>query len=251
MSGSPKGGDPYAKYNRSVNERKNFGLWLGIGAVVLIGVLALVAVLLTRGGDEEVEAGSGAEAAQNASQETATVTVQGSDLPAYPESATLLADPATDPAVGETIPTLTGQSFDGSEVVVDPSDGTPKVIVFLAHWCPHCQAEVPLIQEWIDEGNLPDGVEVVAVSTAVSADRPNYPPSRWLASEGWEPTVLLDDESGTAATSFGLTGFPYFVMVDGDGKVVQRGSGEVPIADFDAAVQQLAGSAAPTTAAGS
>jgi hypothetical protein len=41
------------------------------------------------------------------------------------------------------------------------------------------------------------------------------------------------------------------VMVDGEGKVVQRGSGEIPIEQFDAAVQSLAnasGGAASTTA---
>lgn len=249
MTGTQKrSSDPYARYQRSVDERRNLGWVIGGGAVALVAVLALVAFLLTRGGDEEVTAGTGAAAAKNATQETATVTIQGQDLPAYPQNTTtMLADPASDPAVGTVIPKLTGESFDGSEVVVDPADGTPKVIVFLAHWCPHCQAEVPLLQDYIDQGRLPDGVEMVAVSTAVSSDRPNYPPSRWLAREGWQPAVLLDDESGSAATAFGLPGFPYFVMVDGAGRVVQRGSGEVPIEEFDAAVQRLASSSGATT----
>ena len=24
-------------------------------------------------------------------------------------------------------------------ITIDPADGTPKVIMFVAHWCPHCQ----------------------------------------------------------------------------------------------------------------
>ena len=39
----------------------------------------------------------------------------------------------TDPAIGTVPPMLEGRSFDGSSVVIDPSDGTPKLVVFLAH----------------------------------------------------------------------------------------------------------------------
>lgn len=241
MNDKRKGADPYQDLSARQAGRSRAPIVIGV-AVAVVAVALVVAVILTSGGDDGAGTaeGTGAAAARDASQETATVTVQGEDLPQFTGSgAAALADPSGDGAVGRRIPTLTGESFDGSTVTIDPDDGRPKVIVFLAHWCPHCQAEVPRIQEWIDEGNQPDGVDLYAVSTAVAGDRPNYPPSAWLAREGWEPAVLLDDESGTAATSYALPGFPYFVLVDADGNVVQRGSGEVPIEEFDAAVQRL------------
>ena len=58
-------------------------------------------------------------------------------------------------------------------------------IWFVAHWCPHCQAEVPRIVALAEQGRLPEGVDVAAVSTAVDATAPNYPPSAWLDRVGW------------------------------------------------------------------
>ena len=112
--------------------------------------------------------------------------------------------------------------------------------MFIAHWCPHCQAEVPLVQQYLAEGKAPKGVDFYAVSTSVDDSKPNYPPSSWLAKVGWQPKTMLDDANSTAATSYALPGFPYFVLVGADGKVVQRGSGELPIDDFAKAVDQLA-----------
>ena len=104
------------------------------------------------------------------------------------------------------IPKLAGQTFDGSDLTIDPADGKPKVIVFLAHWCPHCQAEVPLIKEYIDSGNAPSDVEFYSVATQTDAGKANYPPSGWLAREGWQPPVLLDDSSGERRTVVRRTG---------------------------------------------
>ncbi|HEX2047960.1 MAG TPA: TlpA disulfide reductase family protein [Acidimicrobiales bacterium] len=104
-------------------------------------------------------------------------------------------------------------------------DGKPKLVMFLAHWCPHCQAEVPVLVDWASAGQ-PQGVDLVAVSTAVDRARPDYPPSAWLEREGWTIPTVADDADGTAAAAFGLTGYPYFVAVTGDGKVAARASGE-------------------------
>jgi thiol-disulfide isomerase/thioredoxin len=203
-----------------------------IGAVVaLVVVIGIVALVMT--------SESGDDAATDAVQEQAPVTVTGEPLPEYPAEAGLVADPATDPAVGMAAPSMEGQSFDGTPVSVDPGNGAPQVLVFAAHWCPICQEEIPKLQEWIDAGNLPDDVEVTLISTGVSADRPNYPPSDWLAEVGWSEQILLDNPDQTAGQSFGLTGYPYMVFVDADGTVVQRASGALPVEQFGAFVDQL------------
>lgn len=244
MNDKHTGADPYSDLaKRTSGNRPKTGLLI-IGATALvIAVLAVVAVLLTTGGDDkEAAKGSGADAAQNATQQQAAVTVTGDPLPDYPQVSSYIAPPAEDPAVGKTPPTLAGQSFDGTPITIDPSDGRAKVVIFVAHWCPHCQAEVPEIQKWIDAGNQPDNVDFYTVSTAVSADKGNYPPSDWLATEGWTPPVMLDSPDQTAAVAYGLPGFPYFVMVDSSGKVTQRASGEVPIDQFGDLVDNLSSS---------
>jgi thioredoxin-like negative regulator of GroEL len=60
----------------------------------------------------------------------------------------------------------------------------------------------------------------------------------------------MDDAANTASTAFGLTSYPYWVVLDADGKVVTRLSGELD----ESAIQQLldgisAGNATATTVA--
>ncbi len=241
MNDKHRGADPYADLaKRTSGNRPKTGLiviGISVGAVLLIGILAL---LFTGNDDEPVADGTGAAAAQDAVQEQATVEVIGEPLPAYPSVSAVVASAEEDPAVGMTPPTLEGESFDGSPVTIEPGGGTPKLVMFVAHWCPHCQKELPLVQEWIDADLVPDGVEVFAVSTAVAADRPNYPPSEWVAAEGWEPHVLLDNPDQAAAVAYGLSGYPFFVLIDADGEVVQRGSGEIPEQEFVRLLEQVA-----------
>jgi len=148
------------------------------------------------------------------------VRVTGTPLPQFDGTA------STDPAVGAAAPELRGASFDGRPVTI-ANDGKPKAVMFITHWCPHCRREVPVVERWLKGGGLPSGVELDSVSTSVSPQGPNYPPSAWLAKAGWTVPVLADDSRSTAASAYGLTSFPYFVLVDGKGKVVARASGEL------------------------
>ena len=135
---------------------------------------------------------------------------------------------------------MTGQSFDGSPVEIR-NDGRAKLIVFVAHWCPHCQREVPILADWLKSNSLPAGVDLYTVSTGVTSKRPNYPPSAWLKKEGWTAKTLADSKDQDAADAFGLSAFPYFVAVDGSGKVVARTSGEIGTDQFAALAQQALG----------
>lgn len=179
-----------------------------IGVIALIAVIALVASSLA----EEDDATEG-------QQQVGPVAVSGDPLPRF-------GDSAGDPAVGTAAPRLEGQSFDGSSVEIG-DDGRPKVVVFLAHHCPHCQAEVPRIVDWFGDNGVPDDVDVYGVATGTSEDLPNYPPSRWLDREEWDRPTMADDEDSTAASAFGLSAYPYFVALDADHEVVARGTGEL------------------------
>lgn len=206
-------------------------IWIaGLVLVVIVGVIAVVAARGSRNdATEKVD-----------QQQTAPVEVSGA--PALPE----LTDAGADAAVGETIPTVTGTDFDGEAVTIGPEDGKAKVIIFAAHWCPHCQRELPILVEHLKSSPLPDDVELLTVSTAVVEERGNYPPSSWFAEIGWSAPVLADSDAGDASKAFALPGFPYFVAVDADGKVVARTSGEIPTDEFDALVEAARTGTAPT-----
>ena len=106
---------------------------------------------------------------------------------------------SADPAIGRTAPTITGQGFDGSTVTF-ASDGKPRMVLFVAHWCPHCQAEVPRIVKLAKQGKLA-GVEINTVATNTDKSYPNYPPSKWLTREHWPFTPVLADDSQARARS--------------------------------------------------
>lgn len=141
-------------------------------------------------------------------------------------------------ASGLATPTVVGEDFDGNQVSID-NNGRAKAIVFLAHWCPHCQAEVPRVQQWLDETGGVDGVDMYSVTTAVSTTRTNYPPSSWLEDEGWTVPVIRDDGGNTVLRAFGDGGFPFWVFTNSDGTVALRVAGEVPIQELEAFLQEL------------
>ncbi len=149
------------------------------------------------------------------------VTVTGDRLPPLGQ------DGSTDPLEGQGVaaPSATALTMDGTEVTVGAGADTAQVIVFLAHWCPVCQQEVPLLTEYVDGGGIPADVELVAVMTGLDPGRPNWPPDEWLEREGLTATVVRDDENGTLLGTFGLGAYPAWAVVGADGTLVGRRTG--------------------------
>ncbi len=162
---------------------------------------------------------------------------------------TILGDPIpVDPEIGYLAPSFEAQLNTGSELVtIDPADGTVRLIGFFAHWCPHCQREVPRVSKWLEENGVPVEIEILAVSTAVREGTPNYPPSEWFIKERWPTDIFVDNQNNDLAAAYGLAGFPYWVLVDATGKVVHRSSGELTEEQFGYLVE-LAISLAPKLA---
>ena len=202
------------------------------GAVLLIAAVA--AIVLTSGGGDGNGAASTAVPSAGTSAgpvgPEATPVVTGTSLPVF-------ADSAGDAAVGMTIPTVTGSDFDGVPVSI-AIDGRPKVLLFLAHWCNHCQAEVPIVQDWIDAGEAPDDVDLIAVATSIDSGAPNYPPEAWLEREGWTVPTLVD-RPGSVAAAYGLSAFPFWVFVDGEGKVTGRLTGRLDVNALETIIDSI------------
>jgi thiol-disulfide isomerase/thioredoxin len=194
---------------------------VAIGLVVLVGIAAIVfAALAGSDGASTDTAGGGTELVE----ETApAVEVTGDALPRFEGS--------DDAAVGLAFPTMSGEDLAGESMTIGGT-GRPTLVMFVAHWCPHCQREVPVVQDWVDAGNLPDGVDLVAVSTSIDPSKPNYPSSTWLAEEGWTAPTLVDPDS-SAAVAAGLSSYPFFVVVNGGGTVVVRTTGELTTDQLD------------------
>lgn len=157
------------------------------------------------------------------------VTVEGQALPFLADATT------TDPALGQVAPTVMGEDWNGNQYTIGP-DGTPKIVVFLAHWCPHCQAEVPDLQSWLDNGGLPDDVDLYSATVLTDRLRPNWPPQDWLMEEGWTPPVLMDDQAGSIVQAYGMRGTPFYVVLDGENRNLGRFSGQVGVQGLETMV---------------
>jgi thiol-disulfide isomerase/thioredoxin len=219
--------------------------WLipGLLALVIV-VAAAVAIFLPGlggaggGGSSSLPPttapGSGASGPPTAGS-SAVQVITGAALPEFQYQ---LQD-APDPAVGMPAPQVRGTDFAGKQVAI-ANDGRPKVILFIAHWCPHCQREVPLIQAWVNAGGVPSGVDLISVATSIDPSRPNYPPDAWLAREGWTVPVIADPTNSVAG-AYGLPAFPYWVFVGSDGNVRARAVGELTTDNLKNVIDGLGG----------
>lgn len=159
--------------------------------------------------------------------EVGAVDVDGDVLPP-------LLDESADTAIGLQVPVLVGYDIDGRPIKIDPATDGPTMVVFVAHWCPHCNEEIPKLNRMRAYAQFPEELNIVAVSTAVAPDRPNFPATEWLDQDmEWKYPSMLDGLDMTtnpptfiAADAYGVTGFPFVALVDGDGAVVDRWSGE-------------------------
>lgn len=249
--------------------------------------VALVFVLAACGGGDDEAAGSAATTVEDptadagtaaattvpAATEVPPATDAPTDAPADAPNATIAADlpeeiraetgalevrgdvlpllgaatPEQDPAVGMPAPVLVGQDYDGNTVRVDGAADGPTMVVFLAHWCPHCNNEIPRLNELRDEGAFPEGLNIVAVSTALNPSQPNFPPSQWLVDKDWTFPVIADgievdvEPPFIGARAYGVDGFPFTTLIGADGTVVARWSGEREPDEVLAALGQYLG----------
>lgn len=208
-------------------------MWTIIAVLVVVAVGGIVWATTSGGSNDpaatdSTTASSGSSASLPDSQ---PVTITGDPLPAFESGG------GADPAVGLAAPVVDGLNFTGEKMSLNAADGA-YMVVFLAHWCPHCNAEVPRLLQWKHSGAVPADLRVIGVATAVSDTRPNYPPAQWFSNKGWEWPVMVDEKigdaaAGKAATAFGASGWPYFIIVGKDGKVKVRVSGEISVADLN------------------
>jgi thiol-disulfide isomerase/thioredoxin len=203
---------------------------VGIGVIVVAAVLAIGLSNGQPAGAQSttppVASGSGQLAAGTAAE------VVGEALPRFDA-------PVGDPAVGRPAPEVAGTDLSGAATTI-AADGRPKIVIFLAHWCDHCQAEVPVLQAWVNAGGLPADIDLVSVVTAIDPGQPNYPPAAWLAREGWTVPVIVDP-TDAVADAYGLSAFPFWTFIGADGTVRARATGELGIVDLGAYVAGLTG----------
>ena len=123
--------------------QKNQTKFIAIG--VAAAIAAIIAVVLVVGGGGSSSSTTTIGDTSETSQPTNNSGVGAGEfqtVEATGEILSALEDPNNDPARGAVAPVLKGFAFDGTPLTIAPT-GKPMMVVFLAHWCSHCNAEVP------------------------------------------------------------------------------------------------------------
>lgn len=210
------------------------------GIIVALLILVPVVVLFATSGDNEEDKKISEKVANVPVY--ADVDVEGDKLSEFPQG------PASnDRSAGDPIPTISGTSFDNEPMTISAEDGA-QMIAIVAHWCPHCQSEVPKIVSYFEKNGVPEGVTVRAISTSVQESQGNFPPAEWLAREKWDYETLIDEDplaveapDVNAAGALGVTSFPSILFVDKDGNVSARFSGDVTDSLLESNLAKISG----------
>ena len=200
------------------NTSSKTGIIIGVAG----GLVVLLLVAAVMFGNNEVGA------------EYGTPVIEGQGLTLMPPNQTVDTT-----ANGLPIPDVTGENFSGDTVEIKNDDGRAKGILFLAHWCSHCQAEVPRVVSWLDETGGVEGVDLYAVATSMNSAQANYPPSAWLERENFDLPVIRDDSENSVLIAYGAGGFPYWVFTNADGTVAVRTSGETTVDQIETILNSL------------
>jgi len=208
------------------------GLGVGLAVGMLIG-----------GGDDSGQAASTTGATTTSAGPATTAAWEPSDAYGAAVVVTGNAIPvfnseAADTAVGLPMPLIAGTDFAGNPLAIN-ADGRAKLIVGLAHWCPFCNNEVPILNDWYAAG-LPDGVDVIALHVYADPSKPHFPPAAWVEEVAFTLPLIADDESRTLVRTLGIPAVPFWLLVSADGTVMERGTGQVEVDVLDGIAEALA-----------
>lgn len=207
------------------------GLGVGLAVGMLIGGADDSGQAATTSGATSTSGATTTAAWEPSDAYGAAVAVGGNALPPYNSE-------AADTAVGLPMPQLAGTDFAGNPLAIE-ADGRAKLIVGLAHWCPYCNNEVPILNDWYAAG-IPDGVDVVVLHVYADPARPHFPPASWVEELELALPLIADDESRTLVRTLGIPAVPFWLLVSADGTVMERATGQVGADVLDGIVEALA-----------
>lgn len=144
-----------------------------------------------------------------------------------------------DAALGVVLGEVAGpEYYSGSDLTIDPSDGTIRAWMVWAHWCPYCQQELPALTEWYDANaeNYPN-VELLTVTTSIDEARGN-PLEPYLDDLQLSFPAIVDADL-SLAEQFGASAFPFWVFTAPDGTTLLRIAGFLEIEQVAEIFDQL------------
>lgn len=147
-----------------------------------------------------------------------TVALAGCQSPTW-RTAGVPAAPAPD----ATFVDLHGQRHHLSEF-----KGKPIVLTEWAAWCPHCQQQLPTIQNALCKRYGGQGVAFLAVEVSQGT----IGSIGAFAQQHGMTMPLYVDADGSTQAAYPVTGYPTTVFISPDFRIVGSRMGEMPLSDY-------------------
>jgi thiol-disulfide isomerase/thioredoxin len=131
-------------------------------------------------------------------------------------------------------PNFSLKTAKGETIELQDFQGKVVVINFWASWCPPCRAEIPGLQE-VYRKYRPKGLEIVGISLDRDGWKAVSPLVRDMNIE--YPVVLGDNDVANAYG--GIRAIPTTIIVDRDGKIVDRVTGFLDRRQFEDEIREI------------
>lgn len=198
--------------------------WL-IGGATVVVVLAVFAITYFSGGLSGLTGGGAAAVPVGEVTETSA---------GGPAATGMLAVGSQAPDLKWTAGGQSG-SFAGER-------GHPVLVAYVATWCPHCQAEVAVLNK-INQRYAGQGLKVMGVSASTMGmdgrSRASLGDLERFVREHNATYPHYFDGALVGAQRYGVRSFPTIYLIDGNGTIRFAQSGEVPEADLARAVESV------------
>ncbi len=112
-------------------------------------------------------------------------------------------------AASGTAPIVDGRLLNGSPVLLQSYRGRPLLVHFWATWCPICRAEQSTIKSLSEDHQ----VLTIAMQSGSAKELSEYMRRHQLA------YPVVNDQGGSIARRFGVTGVPASFVIDRNGKI--------------------------------
>lgn len=127
----------------------------------------------------------------------------------------------------DRLPNVQVKDLDGKLVNVNSfsNNGKPVIVSFWATWCKPCVSELEAIADEYEEWQKTSGVKLIAVS--IDDARTSAGIKSLVSSRGWAYEIY-NDYNKDLYRALGIANVPYTLILDGDGKIVERHAGYNP-----------------------
>lgn len=148
--------------------------------------------------------------------------------PAAPSSpATSIQTTGTQAAPDFTLPIVSGNGLTGQTLTLSSLRGKVVLLEFMEPWCPHCQAEAPVLEKLYTQYS--NNSDVVMLSVAGPWEGATAQDAAGFIKTYGSSWTYVYDSSGSIVNEYGVTATPTFIIIGRDGSLLARYEGDQTI----------------------